>query len=90
MESTDTTSCREYFIGSGMFFLLTVFTGGLYLWAAVEGCCRSRDRRTAETRLDNVELAVRDRDNARIELPRDRQLGNLATSLVSEVATQIT
>jgi hypothetical protein len=60
------------------------------MWIAASVWWRSPNRETVEARLDDVKLAVRDPERARTELLRDRQLGNSATSLINDVATNIT
>jgi hypothetical protein len=81
-----TYSCRETLIVSGVLFLATIYVGAFYLWIALS-VWRTPAHRTAEHWLDDIELAVRNPEIARTELPRDRQLGNSATSLLGNVAT---
>jgi ABC-type transport system involved in multi-copper enzyme maturation permease subunit len=84
------TPSSEFWIAGVIFFGMAVFTCAGIVWILVAVYSQTPSPSTVGVRLDEVELAVRNRERAQAELPSDRLLGTAAAADTNNAVTVIT
>ena len=96
MNSKDTenmdslTPSSEFWIAGVIFFGMAVFTCAAIVWLLAAVYSQTPSQSTVDVRLDEAELAVRNRERAGAELPSDRLLGTAAAANSDNAAVAIT
>jgi hypothetical protein len=84
------TPSSEFWIAGVIFFGMAVFTCAAIVWLLAAVYSQTPSQSTVDVRLDEVELAVRNRERAGAELPSDRLLGTAAAANSDNAAVAIT